>query len=187
MKVTEDTVEMELRKRNPHALEFVMDYYGRVIYNLIHRILGDIARKEDVEECASDAFVAVWHKIDEYDRKKGSFRTWLLILAKYKALDYRRKLRQHPVTETLEIDPPDDYELEEKLLSQEVLQETVRIINTLQEPDRSLFYKRYFYYESLDQLALQYGLTKKAVENRLFRCRSTLKQHLSQYLRGGSV
>lgn len=187
MKVTEHTVDIELKKRNPLALEFVMDHYGSAIYNLIQRILGDIARKEDVEECTSDAFVAVWHKIDEYDQAKGSFRTWLLILAKYKALDYRRKLRRLPATETLDIDPPDDSELEEKLLSQEALKEAVRIVNTLQEPDRSLFYKRYFYYETLDQLALQYGLTKKAVENRLFRCRSSLKQQLSHVLRGGSI
>ncbi|OPA79022.1 RNA polymerase subunit sigma-70 [Paenibacillus selenitireducens] len=185
MEVSEHNLDSELLKQNPLALEFLMNAYANVVYGLIQRILGGLAQKEDIEECVSDVFVAAWNRIDEYDRSKAIFKTWLLILAKYKALDYRRKLIKQNITLSLEVDPAALHETEDVILSKEATQVTMGIIDSFPEPDRSLFYRRYFYYEKLDVLALQYGLTKKAIESRLYRCRTLLRQQLDYFEIGG--
>jgi len=185
MEISEQNVVSELKRRNPYALEFVMDHYGGLVYGLIQRILEGIAGKEDMEECCSDAFVAAWERAEEYDSAKGSLKTWLLILAKYKALDYRRKLQKRVETVTLQLEPASPSGVEDIFLSREESLETINAIARLPEPDRSMFCKRYIYYETLDHIAAEFGLTKKAVENRLYRCRTTLKQSLAHVLKGG--
>lgn len=75
------------------ALADVMDYYGTDVLRLVKRILGGCGRAEDAEECVSDVFLAAWNNIERYDPVRASFRTWIFLLAKYKALDLRRKLQ----------------------------------------------------------------------------------------------
>lgn len=67
---------------------------------------------------------------------------------------------------------------EQHALSRESARELVDFVRRMGEPDRSLFWRRYFYYESLDELTEKFGLTKKAIESRLYRCRISLKQAL---------
>ncbi|WP_342476726.1 sigma-70 family RNA polymerase sigma factor [Paenibacillus sp. FSL H7-0350] len=164
------------------ALADAMDYYGTDVLRLVKRILGGCGRAEDAEECVSDVFLAAWNNIGQYDPDRASFRTWILILAKYKALNLRRKL-QPGLDQTMgqaAIPVRSSSNTEQEILRREAAEELLHHIKQLQEPDRSLFLRRYYLYESLDELAEAFDLTKKAVENRLYRCRTILKQTLQQ-------
>lgn len=52
----------------------------------------------------------------------------------------------------------------------------IAIVDTLKEIDQQIFYKRYFFYESIEEIAQNLGLTRKAVDNRLWRMRKLLKE-----------
>lgn len=174
-----------LRRRLPSALEQLMDRYGNAVYGLVSRIMAGVGRTEDVEECVSDVFLAVWRRIDEYDTAKGSLRTWLLILAKYSALDVRRKmLRRLGEAEPFDSHATAGENVEEMVISKEASAEMIALINALPEPDRTIFYRRYFYYESLEQISEGLRLTVKAVENRLYRIRKMLKAKLGEGRQG---
>lgn len=80
------------KNRDMHALGEAIDVLGPSVQSLVRRVLSGAGSAEDVEECVSDVFLAAWHNIASYDESRASFRTWLFILAKYKALDLRRKL-----------------------------------------------------------------------------------------------
>jgi RNA polymerase sigma-70 factor (ECF subfamily) len=103
-------------------------------------------------------------------------------LAKYKALDYRRKLQKHQIADT---HAPDDQlqassdSVEKEVLSKESLNDMIRVINGFNELDRKIFYKRYFYYESIESIAEQFHLSRQAVDNRLWRSRKMLKEALN--------
>lgn len=168
----------QLKRRDAAGLGRLMDMYGAHVLGLVTRMLHGVCPKEDIEECVSDAFIAGWHRIEEYDSGRGTLKTWLLILAKYKALDYRRKRTIRPDMQVLEEDSPDRANTEHAVLMKEEQEELIRLIDSLDEPDRTIFYKRYFYYESLDTIAESLGLTRKAVESRLGRTRKRLKQRL---------
>ncbi|MEK4003094.1 sigma-70 family RNA polymerase sigma factor [Paenibacillus sp. FSL H3-0333] len=164
------------------ALADVMDYYGTDVLRLVKRILGGCGRAEDAEECVSDVFLAAWNNIERYDPVRASFRTWIFLLAKYKALDLRRKLQSElggRIEETA-LDIQSGNNTEQEILQRESAGELLRHIGQLHEPDRSLLLRRYYLYESLDELAAAFGLSKKAVENRLYRCRIILKQAMQQ-------
>ncbi|MDB5054332.1 MAG: rpoD2 [Bacilli bacterium] len=179
MEISEDNVIALLKIHHPEALGFIMDKYGKSVFGLVYRMLHEFYSKEDIEECVSDVFIAAWTKINEYDENKGGFKTWLLILAKYKALDHRRKMLRKPMFEELKVEPIDHYEMEQTFLLKEEANEIVRMIESFEPIDRSIFYKRYFFYESLEAIAQSMGLSYKAVENRLRRSRNGLKEKLN--------
>lgn len=171
-----------LRQRLPSALEQLMDRYGSGVYGLVNRIMAGAGNAEDVEECVSDVFVAAWRRIDEYDSVKGSLRTWLLILAKYAALDARRKILRRPGADPLALEDhaASESSVEETVITKEVSSEVLAMVSALPEPDRSIVYRRYFYYESLERIAKSLGLTGKAVESRLYRIRKMFKALLNE-------
>ncbi|QNK58823.1 sigma-70 family RNA polymerase sigma factor [Paenibacillus sp. PAMC21692] len=171
-----------LRHRLPSGLESLMEKYGNLVYGLVRRILAGAGRTEDVEECVSDVFLAAWKRIDEYDMTKGTLRTWLLILAKYAALDARRKLLRHQVMQSFDghAAAAAGASVEENVITKEASAELLALVNALPEPDKSLFYRRYFFYESIEQISQGLNLTVKAVESRLYRLRKWFKVKLGE-------
>lgn len=81
------------RTKDKQALADAIDFYGPDVHRLVQRILAGCGSAEDAEECVSDVFLAAWINIGRYDPSRASFRTWIFLLAKYKALDLRRKLQ----------------------------------------------------------------------------------------------
>ena len=181
MEINEENAGRELAKRNPLALEYVMNEYANSVYGLVRRVLGGAGSAEDAEECVSDAFVALWNKSDAFDPGRGTLKTFVLIQAKYKALGLRRKLLHRPGTEPVSERLPDRAAVEDEVLTKEASRRLVELIDGLPEPDRSIFCCKYFYYETAEQIAALYGLTVKAVENRLFRARKAIRRQFREW------
>ena len=184
------------KRQDTASLEAAIDVFGPAVRALVFRVLSGAGGAEDAEECVSDVFLAAWKGIDRFDAERAGFRTWLLILAKYKALDIRRKLLRTRDKTVALADEPTLSVVEELMipsaeanaLSREESRELLGHIEGLEEPDRSLFWRRYFYYESLEELAEAFGFSKRAVESRLYRCRLMLRQALGRSgngLKGG--
>ena len=51
------------------------------------RVLGDV---QAAEEVVQDVFLRVWRKPDHYDTARGRFLTWLLSIARNRAIDEHR-------------------------------------------------------------------------------------------------
>ena len=84
--------------------------------------------------------------------------------------------------------PPHPESSMEFLLEQSERREELRIaLATLPEIDRYLIYQRYFKFASIEELAAKTGLTRHAVDTRLWRARKslreTLKEHAHEYER----
>ena len=75
------------------AAGFVRRFQGRV-YGLAMTILGD---PKAAEEAAQDTFVRAWRHAGSYDARRGSVSTWLLTIARNRALDGARLKRSEPV------------------------------------------------------------------------------------------
>ncbi|MBB6674423.1 sigma-70 family RNA polymerase sigma factor [Cohnella nanjingensis] len=169
-----------LRSGEPAALAALIDAYGANVYSLIGRVLQGCGNKEDIEECASDVFVSVWHRIREYDASRGSLKTWLLIIAKYRALDCRRSIIREARIAPIDwrTEPVASEDTERSVLRKAEMDEVWGMVDRLPTLDRTIFYRAYFYYESQETIARDLGLTRKAVENRLRRIRRLLKARL---------
>lgn len=188
--MTQQEVLLGLRGRDPRALEDAITLYGPSVYALIWRVIGGNGSREDLEECVSDTFLAVWSRIGEYEEARGSFKTWILILAKYKALDYRRKVggapQEYRFDEQSGCLPPFEraqsastFNVEKQVLLREDARELREAMNDMPPLDRILLLKRYWLYQPLNAIANETGLTRKSVENRLRRSRNQLRDKLN--------
>ncbi len=72
------------------ALEELYDRYSPVLFTLINKIVQD---KSAAEELLSDIFVIIWQKNNLFDSETGNVYTWMINLARNKALDFVKRNR----------------------------------------------------------------------------------------------
>ncbi|HEV2581064.1 MAG TPA: sigma-70 family RNA polymerase sigma factor [Ktedonobacteraceae bacterium] len=78
--------------------------------------------------------------------------------------------------------PPHPEASMETLLEQSERREELRLaLATLPELDRFLIYQRYYKFASTEELAAKTGLTRHAVDTRLWRARKSLREALREY------
>jgi len=78
--------------------------------------------------------------------------------------------------------PPHPESNMEYLLEQSERREELRLaLATLPELDRYLIYQRYFKFASTEELATKTGLTRHAVDTRLWRARKSLREALKEH------
>jgi RNA polymerase sigma-70 factor (ECF subfamily) len=74
------------------ALAEVFDRLARAVYGGALRVLGDDAAAQDVVQ---DVFVELWRHPGRYDPAAGTLRTYLIVLARHRAVDLvRSELRR---------------------------------------------------------------------------------------------
>mgnify|MGYP006426365263 FL=1 len=77
----------QLKLKDQRAFSQLYDMYAESILGVIYTILNDQPLSEEVLQ---DTFFKVWDKADQYDAKKGRFFTWILNIARNKAIDKTR-------------------------------------------------------------------------------------------------
>lgn len=182
-----------LRERNPRALEALITRYSREIAYFVKTVLEGVGTAQDVEECVNDLFVTVWQEIESFNPKRAALRTWLTMRAKYVALDRRRYIQRRlgalalgPAWTTV----PTEGEVElvaagasisstdtlEGMLEAREQREQLRCaLEQLPELDRLLVYLRYFRLATTEEIETRTGLTRRAIDTRLWRARRTLR------------
>ena len=95
-----------LRKRDPQALGELYDRYGRLTYSLIYRIVRDTGIAEDLVQ---ETFLRVWNRAQAFDAARGALGSWLLAVARNRAIDYTRSTagRMRNALELEETDQPE--------------------------------------------------------------------------------
>jgi RNA polymerase sigma-70 factor (ECF subfamily) len=173
--VTPDNVIRELQCRSPEALAYLIDRFMPVVAAVASSILSDIGTQEDIEECVSDVFIDAWSRADRYDPARGTLRTWLTLLAKYRALDRRRKFRRH--ISSAEVRAPVDADpVLSEVLSLERQHALVDAIEQLGPGVRDVMVCRYVFDMPVADIARALNLSRSQVDNRLSRGRQSLRQ-----------
>src|SRR3954447_26774921 len=96
---SDDELAERLRDGDDTALRSAYDRHGAAVLYLAQRLLGNRADAEDVTQLT---FVAAWAGRDGYDPQRGTMLSWLLGIARRKAIDRMRSAaRDDRVTETV--------------------------------------------------------------------------------------
>ena len=77
-----------IAKGEEPALGLFYDRTSRLVYGLALRITSDA---DSAEEVCSDVYAQVWRTASQYDALKGSVTTWLVTMARTRAIDLIRK------------------------------------------------------------------------------------------------
>ena len=92
-----DRAERRLAKRlagrDPEALRELHTLHGRATFGFLLRILGDRAAAEDVQQ---QVFLEAWERAARYDPERAGLLTWLLTIARSRAIDHLRRRVPEP-------------------------------------------------------------------------------------------
>lgn len=84
---TDEELLLAVTRHNLEAFEEFYERHHRTALAVAFRVLDDAALAEDAVQ---EAFVAVWRQARSYSRDRGRARTWLLSIARHRAIDMTR-------------------------------------------------------------------------------------------------
>lgn len=91
---------------NEGALARLYDAYRVILFGLLVRILNS---REEAEDVLQDVFIQVWRRARDFDEKRGRPFTWLVTLARSRAIDRLRQLgARRRLAESAERDRPEE-------------------------------------------------------------------------------
>lgn len=160
------------------ALGTLYDRYGRLIYSIAMQTVGDGATAEEITQ---DVFVRVWEGAHTYRADMAKFRSWIISIARHRAIDElrRRGVRVERLTITwgepeggendLEqfpelIDTLNPEEQTEQLMRQRGIRQAVA---QLPQDQRQVLGMAFFYGLSHSEIAEQLGQPLGTVKSRI--------------------
>lgn len=83
------------------AFVIAYDRHSAFVFGSVARFMGD---REAAAEVVQDAFVTLWRRASQFDARAGSLLTWLLAIARHRAIDRLRAEGRRPIRDALHID-----------------------------------------------------------------------------------
>ena len=173
-------------KRDERAVSEVKDKYGAVLLAVSKRILHS---DSDAEECLSDTLMSLWQHIPP--ERPDCLRAYALKLVRNQSL---KKLRynssfKRSASSTVPLDDIEAVLSDKKaLIALENVDLTILLngfLDTLGPEVRVMFVKRYFFCESVSDIACGHKCSESKVKTTLMRTREKLKKYLCD--NGGTI
>lgn len=86
-----------IARKDENALGQLYDRYRVILFSLIARILHS---REESEDVLQEVMLQVWRRAEDYDESRGRPFTWLVTLARSRAIDRLRSLDSRDRTAT---------------------------------------------------------------------------------------
>src|SRR2546427_219453 len=171
-------VEQARRRDASAAAAFasLIDRYEKTALALAYSILGDANLAGDVTQ---EAFLRAWQRLHELNEPQR-FGAWLGRIVRNAALDARRAKPQAENRNPLdEFDPPQECDPSREVEDREMSQRIEKALATLDEQTRSAVVLRYYQDLSSRQIGEILELSAAAVDMRLSRARTELRDRLA--------
>ena len=147
---------------------------------IVRNILSD---EEDVKECVNDTWLGVWNSISP--NRPDPLRAYVCRIArnlaakKYHANTAEKRNSQYDFAlEELAECIPDRSTVEDTVAAKELTETINRFLDTLSYEDKFVFMRRYWYADSLSEIAAMAGMRYHAAAVRLHRVKGKLKKEL---------
>ena len=170
-------------RRDEEAIRASQAKYGGYCLHIAGGILAD---RQDAEECVSDTWLRSWNAMPPH--RPGCLRLFLGKIARALACDRVRaqntqKRGGGAYTEALEELAeclPAAQGTEQAAEARELERGINAFLHTLPEQACNVFLRRYWYAESLEDIAERYGMNINTVKTSLHRTRRKLKDYLEK-------
>ncbi len=148
------------------ALASLYDQYARILFGLILRILND---REEAEDVLQEVFLQVWRRAADYDERRGRPFTWLVTLARSRAIDRLRALgsRQRAVKESAREVSEEVSDAAQDAFKSEQGEIVRRALAELPEEQRRALVLAYFEGLSQSEIAVRLGAPLGTIKTRM--------------------
>ena len=152
---------------------------------MCRRLAGNLLRNdEDAAECVNDTYHGLWETIPPVrPQRLSAYIAKITRNLAMKRLTYRNAEKRTAVTvsfEELEECIPAAQTPERRLEGRVLTDALERFLDTLDRESRQIFLRRYWFFDSVDQIAEKLGVSQSKVKTRLFRTRNKLKVFLEK-------
>lgn len=164
---------------DPAALRELYDRYGRIVFGVLYRMLGD---PEAAEEVAQDAFHSVWRQARTYRHHRGSVRTWLLAIGRNAAIDWRRTKGRRVERETVIEEAAElvvETRIEDRVIAGLQAERVRAAVETLPQEQRSAVSLAFWGGLSHQEIALRTGTPLGTVKSRVRLGMAKLRDRLA--------
>lgn len=162
-------------KRDEQMLAFVIQKYSKLLWKITASILLNVSSVQEVEECVADVFIFLWQYPEKYNPDRAKLSSWLSMIARSKAVDRYRSLIKNKEISMAEI-IVESLGYAEVKTSDEDKEELLFYIAELDEKEKELIVRRYYYEQKPAEIALALDIPKKQIENRLYYAKQKLKR-----------
>lgn len=186
MKSNEKNFVRRLQMEKEDALDYIVDHYLPLVKGITIKVLGPLYNDGLIDECINDVFLSIWNNAAKFKGDTTNFKHWVASIARFKAIDYYRSAIKKQEVESDYIESTNDNLVEKEIIQMENKKEILALIRTLDPIDQKILAMRYFLDMRSEEIAEKLGLTKSAVDSRIFRGRKKLNKHAKNYILGGS-
>ncbi|WP_243521484.1 sigma-70 family RNA polymerase sigma factor [Bacillus pseudomycoides] len=187
MKSNEKNFIKRLQRQKEDALEFIVDTYLPLIKGITHKVLIPLKNDGLIEECINDIFLSVWNNAKKFHGEPEDFKKWIAAIAKFKAIDYYRKVNKEEAIILDDFDVNTGQSVEDELIVIEDRDELMKLINELEPVDQKIFIMKFLLGFKAEEIGEKLGLTRAAIDNRIYRGKKKLQKNATNLRLGGSV
>lgn len=165
--------------RDEEAIKQTDLKYGRLCRQISYNILNN---QEDAEECVHDAYIGVWNAIPP--TRPNHLLSFICKITRNQSLkrleSMTRQKRSQGILVSLdelaEILP--DESVADGANDEEIGKLISDFLRSEKEDVRNVFIRKYFFFDSIGEIAKRYDFTECKVKNMLYRTRMKLKDFL---------
>lgn len=179
--MTDDQIIDLYWSRNEQAITYTDHAYGHKLQNVAGHIL---MKYEDAQECVNDTYLKTWNSIPP--QRPTYFFAFLAKICRHLAFgkldwDKAQKRRAEVVTlsEEMQLCIP-DRGWERRLEAQEIGHLLNEFLAVTPEESRVIFLRRYWYGDSVAEIAQRLDIGQSKVKTSLHRTRAKLKSFLEK-------
>ena len=156
--------------------------YGAYCRRISHNIL---ANKEDVEECMNDTWFRAWNSMPT--ERPGILQAFLGAITRNLSLDRYRKNHSKKrgegeisyIYEEMQ-DCISGENMELHVENMELAEMINRFLAGMKTENRRIFVRRYWYFDSIAEIAKRFSISESKVKSSLMRSRESLRKCLAQ-------
>lgn len=125
-----------------------------------------------------DVFLDVWEHIDRFDASKGSFRNWIISIARFRSIDYLRRYSRTCMEEDV-LNYESELARNDRIdtLEQEISTETEKLLKGLKKEERQILLRYYAGEDDVDVLAKEYGVSSSAIYSKVSRAKKKVRKN----------
>lgn len=179
IKVNDVQIIAAIKKGDEAIINYTIDKYSKLLWSIAGTILKNVGNTEDIEECVADVFIYLWQKPEKFEAQRGKLKSYLAIVARSRATDKYRQLSKQNVISLDEELIIDTLEIADDVLSAETRRTLLSAIKSLEEPDREIIVRRYYYEQKPKEIAFSLDMPIKQVENHLYRTKQKLRKMIA--------
>lgn len=167
--------------RDEQAIKETDVKYGKLCFCIADNILSN---DEDSEECVNDTYFSLWNSIPP--TRPNNFAAYICQIVRnlsLKKLSFNLAMKRTPnmIVSFSELEEilPDDH-IDPNIGDEGIGKLISDFLSKEKEDSRNVFIRKYYFFDSIRDIAKRYSFTESKVKNMLFHTRNRLRKYLKE-------